>query len=275
MVYVLDRRKNPLMPCFEKRARLLLNRGRAVVHRTVPFTIRLKDRVAGSSEVQPVRLKLDPGVEFTGAAVIRNLTVIGLYEVHHRTDIKKKLDTRRILRRSRRSRKTRYRQPRVRNRKPPICMGCGGNAALGRKVCRACHADRQPLLFRRESLPPSMRALVNQTVEWVRAMRARLPISALSAEIAKFDTKAMTETQYTDYVPGTRPGYCVRQYLLKAFEHQCVYCHGLSNDPVLNVDHLVPRHPSHGPRGSDKLSNLVIACVTCNKHKGTCNPANG
>jgi hypothetical protein len=32
MVFVLDRRHNPLMPCSEKRARLLLARGRAVVH---------------------------------------------------------------------------------------------------------------------------------------------------------------------------------------------------------------------------------------------------
>jgi len=39
-VFVLDKRKKPLMPCSEKRARLLLERGRARVHRLVPFTIR-------------------------------------------------------------------------------------------------------------------------------------------------------------------------------------------------------------------------------------------
>src|SRR5690606_8380479 len=43
-VFVLDRRKQPLMPCSEKRARLLLARGRARVHRLHPFTIRLVDR---------------------------------------------------------------------------------------------------------------------------------------------------------------------------------------------------------------------------------------
>lgn len=59
MVFVLDKRKRPLMPCSEKRARLLLQRGRAVVHRLFPFTIRLKDRVGG--EIQSLRLKLDPG----------------------------------------------------------------------------------------------------------------------------------------------------------------------------------------------------------------------
>jgi hypothetical protein len=50
-VFVLDKRKQPLMPCSEKRARLLLARGRAVVVHVYPFTIRLKDRIGGSSRV--------------------------------------------------------------------------------------------------------------------------------------------------------------------------------------------------------------------------------
>jgi hypothetical protein len=37
-VFVLDQRKRPVMPCCEKRARLLLERGRAVVDRRDPFT---------------------------------------------------------------------------------------------------------------------------------------------------------------------------------------------------------------------------------------------
>src|SRR6185437_1601232 len=60
-VFVLDRHHRPLMPCSEKRARLLLARQRAVVHRLAPFTIRLKDRLAEASAIQPVVLKVDPG----------------------------------------------------------------------------------------------------------------------------------------------------------------------------------------------------------------------
>ncbi|MBV8608196.1 MAG: RRXRR domain-containing protein, partial [Singulisphaera sp.] len=66
-VFVIDKRKKPLMPCSEKRARQLLERRRAVVHRLDPFTIRLKDRVGG--DVQPVRIKLDPGSKVTGLAI--------------------------------------------------------------------------------------------------------------------------------------------------------------------------------------------------------------
>ena len=68
-VFVLDKRKQPLMPCSEKRARLLLERGRAVVHKRYPFTIRLKDRVNG--ETQPLRLGIDPGSKRTGLALMR------------------------------------------------------------------------------------------------------------------------------------------------------------------------------------------------------------
>lgn len=48
-VFVLDKRKQALMSCSEKRARLLLSRRLAVVHRTYPFTIRLKQRVGGEA----------------------------------------------------------------------------------------------------------------------------------------------------------------------------------------------------------------------------------
>jgi hypothetical protein len=57
------------MPCTEKRARLLLGRGRAVAVRAYPFTIRLKNRAGGIT--QPLRIKIDPGSKTTGIAVVR------------------------------------------------------------------------------------------------------------------------------------------------------------------------------------------------------------
>ena len=71
MVFVLDKRKKPLMPCSERRARVLLSRGRAVVHRLCPFTVRLKDRTVEESVPQPIRLKLDPGAKHSGVALDR------------------------------------------------------------------------------------------------------------------------------------------------------------------------------------------------------------
>jgi hypothetical protein len=48
-VFVLDKKKNPLMPCHPARARELLKREKAVVHKIAPFNIRLlmiEDKVA-------------------------------------------------------------------------------------------------------------------------------------------------------------------------------------------------------------------------------------
>ena len=82
-VFVLDRCGVPLMPCHPARARKLLKKGRAVVVRLHPFTIRLRDRVGG--ETQEVELKIDPGAKVTGLALVRDDgEVLFLAEIEHR-----------------------------------------------------------------------------------------------------------------------------------------------------------------------------------------------
>lgn len=240
MVFVLDKHKKPLMPCSEKRARLLLKKGRAVVHRVEPFTIRLKDRTAEESVLQPLRLKLDPGARVTGVAVIREENgdtgeVVWLGEIHHKTDIREKLHKRRAVRRSRRSRKTRYRQPRFLNRR---------------------RTDGW--------LPPSLEARVNQTMNAVRKLKKLLPITAVSTEHVKFDTQLLQNPEIKDieYQRGELFGYEVKEYLLEKWGRKCAYC-GRENVP-LEVEHVVPK--SRG--GTDRVSNLTLACHECNQRKG-------
>src|SRR5690625_397303 len=115
-VFVLGKNKKPLMPCSEKRARLLLERGRAVVHRRVPFTIRLKDRADG--ECQPLLLKVDPGSKKTGIALVRvddkgEDHVVALIELEHRGHlIRDRLVSRSAFRGRRRSANLRHRPAR-------------------------------------------------------------------------------------------------------------------------------------------------------------------
>ena len=71
MVFVLDRHKHPLMPCSEKRARLLLSRRQAVIHRYEPFTIRLKQRSTTQASSNPSCSNWDPGSKTTGIALVR------------------------------------------------------------------------------------------------------------------------------------------------------------------------------------------------------------
>lgn len=44
------------------------------------------------------------------------------------------------------------------------------------------------------------------------------------------------------------------------------WCH--RGDCALHVEHVVLKSPHHGPRGTDRVSNLAIACKTCNEAKG-------
>jgi len=238
-VLVIDKRKKPLMPCSEKRARLLLERGRAVVVRIHPFTIRLKDRVGG--ETQPTRLKIDPGSRTTGLALVREGSdgtghILWLGEVAHRGHvIRDRLAQRRAFRRRRRS-QLRHRPARFANRTKS-----------------------------KGWLAPSLQHRVDTTMAWVERLRRWAPVTAISQELVRFDMQRMENASISgvDYQRGTLFGTEVREYLLHRHQHQCAYCAGHSNDPVLEVEHVEPR--SRG--GSDRVANLVISCRDCNKAK--------
>jgi hypothetical protein len=120
-VFVLDAHKRPLNPVHPGRARLLLTQGRAAVFRHYPFTIVLKQE-GHQPDSAPLRLKIDPGSTTTGLAIVNEATgeVVWAAELTHRgTAIQARLEARRVLRRSRRRRKTRHRAPRFLNRRRP------------------------------------------------------------------------------------------------------------------------------------------------------------
>jgi len=71
------------------------------------------------------------------------------------------------------------------------------------------------------------------------------------------------EIKGVEYQQGTLQGYEAREYLLEKFNHTCQYC-GAQNTP-LEIDHIVSR--AH--HGSDKISNLTLACHKCNQAKGS------
>jgi Flp pilus assembly protein TadG len=185
-VFVIDKRKKPLMPCSEKRARQLLERRRAVVHRMYPFTIRLKDRVGG--DVQPVRVTIDPGSKTTGLAVIREhdagLHVLCLAEIGHRGHaVAEGMEQRSARRRRRRTANLRYREPRFDNRRRPEGW-----------------------------LTPSMRSRVSNVLTWVARLRRLVPVAALSQELVKFDLQKEENPEIAGiaYQQGTLAGYELR-----------------------------------------------------------------
>ena len=116
-VFVIDTLEQPLNSVHPGQARRLLNEGKAAVFRRYPFTIILKHAVA-DPKLEPYQLKIDPGSKTTGMAIVQGEDVIWGTQLKHRgQQIKDDLTSRRAIRRNRRNRKTRYRQPRFNNRK--------------------------------------------------------------------------------------------------------------------------------------------------------------
>lgn len=121
LVYVISKDGQPLMPTrrFGKVRRMLRDKKARVVSRC-PFVIQLLYRTA-ASVTQPVEVGDDAGSKHNGLSAVaiypgdRSAEVYAS-EVQMRSDITKLLSTRREFRRSRRSRKTRHREPRFDNR---------------------------------------------------------------------------------------------------------------------------------------------------------------
>src|SRR5258708_13577119 len=232
------------MPCTPKRARLLLKKGRAVVHRVRPFVIRLKDRCRQDADLEPLSLKIDPGsktsgmalarVEETEAGAIHHALFLG--EVRHRGEqVQKKKVRQRNARRRRRCANLRHRAPRFANR--GIASGW---------------------------LAPSLLSRVGNVVTWSARLSKWAPLSRLEVERVRFDSQLLQNPEITgtQYQQGTLAGWEARAYLLVKYEYRCAYCSKM--DIPFEVDHILPRRR----RGSNRISNLCLACHACQQQKG-------
>lgn len=238
-VFVIDTNKQPLHPVHPARARVLLSEGKAAVFRRYPFTIILKKEVA-QPNVSPLRVKIDPGSKTTGLALVNGATgqVVWAAELSHRGQaIKEALEKRRAVRRSRRTRKTRYRKPRFNNR----------------------------LRNREGWLAPSLMSRVHTILTWVARLQKFAPIASISQELVRFDRQLMDnpDIQGVESQQGTLQGYEVREYLLEKWGRHCAYCG--AKDTPLEIEHIQPRAKG----ATERISNRALACTLCNQKKGT------
>lgn len=231
---VVDTNREPLTPCKPSRARKLLNSGKAAVLRRHPFTIILNKQVDDNPDT--CHLKLDPGSKTTGIALLKGNKVVWAAELSHRSEqIRTKMEARRAARRNRRYRKVRYRKPRFLNRRRPSGW-----------------------------LPPSLKHRVQTTMSWVQRLTRFCAVGGITQELAKFDTQRLQNPEIVgvEYQQGELAGYELREYLLEKWGRQCAYCQ--SEGVPLQIEHIFPK--SRG--GSDRASNLTLACDACNKAKG-------
>jgi hypothetical protein len=157
------------------------------VWRRYPFTLILKE-VRSHPVPQPLRLKIDPGSQTTGLAVLDDSSgqVVWAGELSHRgQQVRENLTQRRACRRARRQRHTRYRPKRFDNRH---------------------RRDRW--------VPPSLESRIANVLTWVQRLRRWCPVTAISLELVKFDTQQLQNLEISGalYQQGELAGYEVRQY---------------------------------------------------------------
>lgn len=235
-VFIIDTDKRPLDPIHPGLARQLLKGGKAAIYRKFPFTLILKES-RPDAPTASLEVKIDPGSKTTGLAVLNGAKVIWAAELTHRGQaIKDALLSRRQLRRGRRNRKTRYRQARFLNR----------TRSKG-------------------WLAPSLMSRVHNIETWVKKLIRVAHVGSIAQELVRFDMQLMQNAEISgvEYQQGELAGYEVREYLLNKWDRKCTYCKA-ENVP-LQIEHIQPKAKG----GSNRVSNLCLACEPCNLKKGT------
>jgi 5-methylcytosine-specific restriction endonuclease McrA len=236
-VLLIDSNKTPMNPIHPAHASELMNKGKAAIFRMYPFTLVMK-RTVDNIVTYPLSLRIDPGSKFTGISLVNNRdeVVWGMELQHRGVAIGDALKTRKGVRRGRRDRHTRYRQARFLNRKRPEGW-----------------------------LAPSLMHRVLTTLTWVKRLIKFSPVAEIRQELVRFDLQKIENPEISgaEYQQGELVGYEIREYLLNKWERKCTYC-SVENVP-LQVEHIHPKTKG----GSNRISNLCLACDSCNQKKGT------
>lgn len=236
-VYVLSKGGEPLMPTnrcgWVRRA---LKSGKAKVVRRTPFTIQLTYDT--TDYTQPVTLGIDAGSKHIGVSASTDKRELFSACLEQRADVSKNIKARRDLRRSRRSRKLRYRQARFLNRKKP-----------------------------KGWIPPSSCQKVDTHLSLVNLVCSILPVTKTVVEVGQFDPHRLKdpEVEGKGYQHGPLSGWGenAKAYVRDRDSYKCRVCGSKSK---IEVHHIKFR--SQG--GPDTPDNLVCLCHDCHAklHKG-------
>jgi len=242
VVYVINKNNEPLMPCSNVIARLLLKQGKARCTRRTPFTIKL--RYDSTGYTQDLTLGIDTGSRYVGSAVLNTKNeIVYMAQVEVRNNVTEKMKKRSVYRRTRRNRKNRYRQPRWLNR---------------------ANSKRE------DRFSPTMTSKIDSHLKEIKFVKSILPISKVIIETATFDAHSLKNPgvlqNKTLYQKGTNYGFAnTKAYVLNRDSYTCQKCK--AKNTRLEVHHIMYRKNG----GSDEQENLICLCKTCHDkiHAGT------
>jgi 5-methylcytosine-specific restriction endonuclease McrA len=233
-VFQLNHDRQPLDMVHPARGRKIQFAQKAAVIRTYPYVLIRAQQIENPVTKEYI-LKIDPGSKWTGFAIQCGDEIVYRMDLQHRgLAIKSGLEKRAAFRRGRRSRNLRYRKKRFDRHNPEGWLA------------------------------PSLMHRVLTVETWIKRFMRYCPITCIEIEQVRFDMQLMQNPEVSGvaYQQGTLQGYEVRQYLLEKWGRKCAYCDA-ENVP-LEIEHVQPR--SKG--GTDRVSNLTLACHDCNQSKG-------
>lgn len=233
-VYVINQRKQPLMPTTEQKARKLLKQGKAKVIETKPFTIQLL--YATGETKQLITLGIDSGYNNIGFSAITDKKELITGELKLLQGMKERLQERLQYRRIRRQR-LRYRKPRWNNRIKSKQKGW---------------------------LAPSLQHKLNSHIKFIDSLYKILPITKCIVEIANFDIQKIKNPNIKgiEYQQGEQSGfYNLREYILHRDDHKCQNpnCKNKDKEKILEIHHI--KYKSFG--GTNNPNNLITLCTKC------------
>ena len=234
-VFVLSNKNEPLMPCKPRKARKLLEEGKAVVVSARPFfTIKLNYETGGRT--QPITLGVDCGYAFIGFALV-GLVCYAVGQIKLDNKMSSRLSDRAMYRRSRRNRKCRYRPARFDNR------------ASSRRAGK---------------LPPSVERRISRHIKTIEKLKSICPVSEVRIEGASFDIQKLNDPNISGvgYQQGVLHRINLRNYLFARENGLCQYCgKQIQKGERIEMHHI--RQRSEG--GTDKPSNMALLHEKCHR----------
>ena len=245
MVAVISASGKKLMPTTERKARILLKKGRAEIYAYRPiFTIRLLDREDGYT--QPVEYCCDTGYKHIGISIKSEKREYVNEQRDLLADETERHNDQRKYRSARRNRKTRYRKARFSNRKGIIS---------------------------KDGFAPSIRNKRDQHIMLYLGYCRVIPITEATFEMGQFDTQGLKAVEEgkplpegKDYQQGESYGYAtLREAVFARDNYTCICCgkSAIKDGVILKLHHMGYRL---GDR-SNRMSNLGTVCDNCHTAK--------
>lgn len=218
-------RGESLMPCSQRKARLLLKEGKAKIIGYKPFTIQLLQ--ATGETTQEVHLGVDTGAKHIGIAITSEDKVLAKGEIELRDGIHRDMESRYILRKSRRQRKVRHRKSRYLNRQ---------------------HEDGW--------LPPSIKSRVDATYKWIDKFRDLVPNPILHIEVGKFNIGKIISQDDNEYNK--------RFFVFARDEYTCQCCK--KSNKKIRIHHILYKSKG-GTDRVDNLITVCEDCHSPENHQ--------